>query len=133
MVAADPTPPAADGLPLFVDDEALRARLSPRMGRNRFRAALRAAELRGFPRIRADWGGRYWPAVKCWLDEDNGVENNGIVAGAEDGREHFDVAPKRKARLQDRSSRPALLDREPDHPRSDGVSGQVHRLAPRGR
>ena len=59
---------------LFVDDDELRRRINPKMGRDRFRAAVRAAEQRGFPKIHPLWSGRYWPAVQEWLDLDNGPE-----------------------------------------------------------
>jgi hypothetical protein len=79
---------------LFVDDEELRRRINPKMGRDRFRAAVRAAERRGFPRIHPLWGGRYWPAVREFLDTDVGLEKNGFSSNAEDGPEQFD-APTR--------------------------------------
>ena len=58
------------------------------------RAAVQAAELRGFPKIHPLWRGRYWPAVQEWLDLDNGAEKNGFGSNAEDGPEHFN-APAR--------------------------------------
>jgi len=79
---------------LFVDDDELRRRINPKMGRDRFRAAVQAAELRGFPKIHPLWRGRYWPAVQEWLDSDNGAEKNGFGSNAEDGPEHFN-APAR--------------------------------------
>jgi hypothetical protein len=79
---------------LFVDDNELRLRINPKMGRDRFRAAVRVAEQRGFPKIHSLWRGRYWPAVQKWLDSDNGTGKNGFGSNAEDGPEHFD-APAR--------------------------------------
>ena len=79
---------------LFVDEEDLRRRINPKMGRDRFRAAVRAAERRGFPKIHPLWSGRYWPAVLAWLDSDNGVGKNAFGCNAEDGPEHFS-APAR--------------------------------------
>jgi hypothetical protein len=79
---------------LFVDDDELRRRINPKMGRDRFRAAVRAAEQRGFPKIHPLWSGRYWPAVQEWLDSENGAGKNGFSPTAEDGPENFN-APAR--------------------------------------
>jgi hypothetical protein len=38
-------------LALFIDDDELRRRINPKMGRDRFYAAVRAAEQRGFPKF----------------------------------------------------------------------------------
>jgi hypothetical protein len=81
-------------LALFVDDDELRRRINPKMGRDRFRAAVRAAEQRGFHKIHPLWSGRYWPAVQVWLDSDNGAGKNGFGSNAEDGPEDFN-APAR--------------------------------------
>jgi hypothetical protein len=79
---------------LFVDDDELRRRINPKMGRDRFHAAVRAAEQRGFPKKHPLWSGRYWPAVQEWLDSDNGLAKNGFTSNAEDGPEIFN-APTR--------------------------------------
>jgi hypothetical protein len=83
-----------DVFALFVDDDELRRRINPKMGRDRFRAVVRAAEQRGFPKVHPLWSGRYWPAVQEWLDSENGVGKNEFLSHAEDGPEHFD-APAR--------------------------------------
>lgn len=54
--------------PLFIGEDELRRRLCPRMGKARFKSALRALDAHGFPKIDALWGGWYWPSVKAWLD-----------------------------------------------------------------
>jgi hypothetical protein len=74
---------------LFIDDEELRRRINPKMGRDRFCAAVLAAEQRGFPKVHSLWRGRYWPAVQEWLDADNGLGKNEFRSNAEDGPEHF--------------------------------------------
>jgi hypothetical protein len=79
---------------LFVDDEEMRRRINPKMGWDRFRAAVRAAEQRGFPKAHPLWRGRYWPAVQEWLDTDNGAAKNGFSSNTEDGAEDFN-APTR--------------------------------------
>ncbi len=81
----------ADAYSLFVDDEELRRRINPKMGRDRFLAAVRAAEQRGFPKKHPLWSGRYWPAVQEWLNSDNGLAKNGFIFNAEDGPEQFNV------------------------------------------
>jgi hypothetical protein len=87
-------PERGDGFALFVDDDELRRRINPKMGRDRFRAVVRAAEQRGFPKSHPLWSGRYWPAVQDWLDSDNGVGKNEFLSHAEDGPENFN-APAR--------------------------------------
>jgi hypothetical protein len=84
---------------LFVADDELRRRINPKIGRDRFRAAIRVAELRGFPKFQKIWGGRYWPAVKAWLDHDNDVNRPEALEHArEDGPEDFSAAPQRRSR-----------------------------------
>jgi hypothetical protein len=78
---------------LFVDDDELRRRINPKMGRDRFHAAVRAAEQRGFPKKHPLWSGRYWPAVQEWLDSDNGLAKNGFTSNGEDGPENFNATP----------------------------------------
>ena len=77
---------------LFVDDDELRRRLNPKMGRDRFRSALRVVEAKhpDFPRIYPLFRGRYWPAVRAWLDEEMGVGNNGRIL-TQDGPETFNA------------------------------------------
>jgi hypothetical protein len=74
---------------LFVDEDELRRRINPKMGRDPFHAAVREAEQHGFPKIHRLWRGRYWPAVQAWLDSDNGLAKNEFCANAEDGPEQF--------------------------------------------
>src|SRR5712671_6936580 len=85
---------------LFVDDEELHRRINPKMPKDRFRSALRAIEEKhqDFPRIHALFRGRYWPAVRAWLDDDQGVLNNGRSSSAQDGPETFDAPTQRQAR-----------------------------------
>jgi hypothetical protein len=96
------TPLRMNGSHLFIDDDELRRRLNPKMGRDRFRSALRAIEEkhRDFPRIHALFRGRYWPAVRAWLDNKNGVRDNGRTATAQDGPETFDAPAQRSPRTQ---------------------------------
>jgi hypothetical protein len=75
-----------DAAALFVEDRELHRRINPKLGWDRFRAAVRNAELRGFPKIHKIWGGRYMPAVKAYFDSDAGSES---APDAEDGPENF--------------------------------------------
>jgi hypothetical protein len=95
---------------LFVDDRELRRRINPKMGWDSFRAAVRTAELDGFPTIHKLWGGRYWPSVVAWLDARMGVKNDGF-ANAEDGPESFDAPTRPVSRAQTRTPQFAVLDR----------------------
>lgn len=73
---------------LFVNDDELRNRINPNIGRDRFRSAIRAIETRhrDFPRIDSLFRGRYWPAVQAWLDRHNGLDQAGAMDG-QDGEE----------------------------------------------
>jgi hypothetical protein len=74
--------------PLFVNDDELRNRINPSIGRARFRSAIQAIEANhsDFPRFNPLFKGRYWPAVQAWLDRHNGLRENGATDG-EDGEE----------------------------------------------
>src|SRR5690349_10623772 len=87
---------------LFVDDDELRRRINPKMGRDRFRSALRALEAKypDFPKIHALFRGRYWPAVKVWLDGKNGVRENERIAPGQDGPESFDAPSQQSSRAE---------------------------------
>lgn len=124
---------AAERAALFVDDRELHRRINPALSFEKFRAALSAAERDpSFPKVKALWGGRYWPAAKAWFDKDNGVESNGeIQSQAEDGPENFDAAPRKAPRLQARTARSAVLDREPGRAQRDGLPRLVHSAATR--
>jgi hypothetical protein len=117
---------------LFVDDDELRRRINPRMGRDRFRAAVRDAETRGFPNINTIWKGRYWPAVKAWPDEESRIRNHGTVAIADDGPEHFDAPAEQDARPEIRTQSAPLLGGKASRPRSARFSRPLHSAAARG-
>jgi hypothetical protein len=92
--------PANDGeggsgnCPLYVNEIELHRRVAPHLGKDRFRAAVRACERRGFPPVNPLWRGRYWPAVKRWLDDENGLSNHGFIGTADDGPEKFDASAR---------------------------------------
>jgi hypothetical protein len=114
---------------LFIDDEELRRRINPKIGRDRFRALIKAAEIEGFPRIRPSWGGRYWPKVRQWLDNDNQVHNHADAGDAQDGPEDFDATSRASTRPQARPPQPALLDGEAGRPRPARLSGPLRSVA----
>lgn len=127
--AADDDAQASAGAPLFIDDKELRRRINPRIGMDRFKAALLAAERDpSFPRVKALWGGRYWPAVKAWFDNDNGVNGNEVTSTADDTGETY-ATPRRKARLQARPAPAPVLDRQTGGARPHGLPRLVHRSA----
>lgn len=83
---------------LFVNDRELHRRLAPHMGWESFRAAIRQCEKKGFPEESALWRARYWPAVKLWLDQENGIGSNQLAMEAQDGPENFDGTTQRHSR-----------------------------------
>lgn len=135
MTDIEPTEPA-NGDSLFVDDRELRRRINPKLGWDRFRAAVRLFEQRrspggrDFPKFNALWGGRYWPAVVAYLDDDNGVSEHD-AASTEDGPETFHATAREKTGVQARPPRPAVLDRQAGGAQSDGLPRQLHRVASR--
>jgi hypothetical protein len=121
--------PIDESVSLYISDDELHRRVSAKMGRDRFRAAVKEAENRGFPKIHAVWGGRNWDECFEWLTNEKKVIKDGIAATAQDGPETFDAAPGKKARPQDRPSQPPVLVREAGLPRPDGVSRHLHSVA----
>lgn len=83
--------------PLFLNDRQLREIVAPHIGLDRFRSILKALEAKGFPRANAQFGGRYYPAVRIWLDASNGLGKTVTVGMAEDGEENWDAPKKRRA------------------------------------
>jgi len=118
---------------LFVDDDELRRRINPKIGRDRFRAALRALEAKypDFPKIHALFRGRYWPAVKAWLDGKNGVRENARIAPGQDGPESFD-APSQQSSWPEMAAYsqppPALLGRQAGRARPQELPGADHSI-----
>jgi hypothetical protein len=120
---------AEKALPLYVTDRRLHALINPALGWDRFRAVIREAEQRGFPPFRKDWGGRYMPKVKAWLDNDNRVNDYDTTAVAQDGQENFDAAPRRNARPQAKPVRAPLLDGAPADAQRARFPRSVHSVA----
>jgi hypothetical protein len=126
-----PEKPVDESASEFISEAEVHRLVAAKLGRDRWRAVLRCAEAEGFPRIDALFGGRSRSKIKRWLDSYNEVANHGVVSEAQDGQENFNAPPKRQARVQAGTPRPALLDRQAGKAGPDGVSGSVHRLADR--
>ena len=91
-------PPVA-AQPLFPNDDQLVELLfgDDRERARRFRTQIPTLETQGFPRESVEFGGRYLPLVKAFLDRRMGLAQ-GIVPAAPDGEENWDARPKRHAR-----------------------------------
>jgi hypothetical protein len=96
---------------LYVGWDELNDLVSPKLGRDRFRALIRGKiDRSGFPPFRDEWNGFYWPSVRRWLDNDNRVgADDGVPADVQDGLENFGAAPRKKTGLQSRPQQPAVL------------------------
>ncbi len=121
-----------ESVSLYISDTELHRRVSAKMGRDRFRAAVKEAEGRGFPRIHSVWGGRYWPDVQEWLANEKKVIKDALAETAQDGQENFDAAPGKKARSQNRAPQSPVLVREAGLPRPHGVSRHLHSVVSGG-
>lgn len=62
-----------DRLPLFADDEQIGEALFGKERAKEFSALASARERDGMPPVSNYWGGRYVPAVKAFLDVDQGL------------------------------------------------------------
>jgi len=81
-------PDAATDTPLFVSDTALAPLLG--VGESKARAAIRALEREGFPPRDPIFGGRYWPAVRDYLDRRAGLRvQSAPLPLAPDGAENW--------------------------------------------
>ncbi len=58
---------------LFQNDESLRAVMAPHLTPAKFAAAIVAIEAYGFPKTDPIFKGRYFPAVRAWLDKQAGA------------------------------------------------------------
>jgi hypothetical protein len=118
---------ASEDAALYVNERELHRRINPMLAFDRFRAVVREAELRSFPKISASWGGRYWPAVKVWLDAENGIgANDHAVTDAQDGPETFHASTRQGPGSQTRPPQSAVLDRDAGRARHHGLPRQVH-------
>lgn len=82
--------------PLYLTDHQLRDIVAPHIGVDRFRSILKALEAKGFPRQHTLFRGRYYPAVRTWLDASNGLGKTATIGMVEDGEENWDAPKKRR-------------------------------------
>jgi hypothetical protein len=99
----------------YLDEKALHAQIAPHLSRAAFLRTVNALENYGFPKADPLFKGRYWPAVRAWLDAHAGLREPDVVA-APDGPEtwgHSDeVEPSRfEAKTAQGRGRHALLGR----------------------
>lgn len=67
-------------LPLFASDEQIGEAVLGRERRCEFRGFATLCERQGMPKVNEFWGGRYVPAVKAFLDADNGLRDHAPTA-----------------------------------------------------
>lgn len=96
MARTAPPMPGADALYLS-DREIGRVLLGPRRA-GEFVALAPLLEREGLPQIDGLFGGRYWPAVRLWLDRRNGIVDAAAPAAIVDGQEDFSKWTDRKPR-----------------------------------
>ncbi|WP_181902991.1 hypothetical protein [Methylovirgula ligni] len=70
---------------LYLTDDELWQRISPHLTRVAFTKLVLELETRGFPRKDALFGGRYYPAVRAWLDRRAGIGKD--IPAVVDGQE----------------------------------------------
>lgn len=79
--------------PLYLAEAEIADRVG--VSRSDWSAIALVWERRGFPPVRAQTGKRYWPAVRAWLDRDNGLTQDAAPL-APDGEENHDYRPQTK-------------------------------------
>jgi hypothetical protein len=115
-------------MPLYQDDEALRAAIAPHLSRAAFVRAIGELERYGFPKADPLFKGRYAPAVRAWLDKQAGLRK--IEAQAPDGEETWDDAGTQPDAGPHRSetkerARSAVLVRRQPLDEGQGISGSL--------
>lgn len=85
-----------DRLPLFADDEQIGEAVLGKERAKEFSGLASARERDGMPPVSKFWGGRYVPAVKTFLDVDQGL--GGVKPLKENGVEGIWPSNVRKVR-----------------------------------
>lgn len=121
----------------YVGWDELHELVSPRLGRDRFRALIKRKQISaGFPPFDEEFAGFYWPKVSRWLDSYNKVGADKAVTDVDhdqqDGPETFDAAPGRRTRTKARPAPAPVLVRPAGDARSHGVSRHLHSVASGG-
>lgn len=82
---ARPARTSATDLPLYPDeDQIARAVLGPDRARD-WCGLAQLLERHGFPRVDPQFGGRYWPAVRAYLDRRHGLRDSVVPSKSDDG------------------------------------------------
>jgi hypothetical protein len=89
-------------LPLYADDDEIGEAVLGWTRRNEFKMLAVLQERYGMPKVSPVWGGRYVPAVKAFLDADNGLGNGRPLALAPNGVEGEFQTPRRMRKLTPR-------------------------------
>ncbi len=82
-------------MPLYPTEEQIARAVMPPSNVKSWDGIAAVLERRGFPPIDPLFGGRYWPAVRAFLDRRHGLLEN--AQAAPDGEENWD-GPKPRAR-----------------------------------
>lgn len=98
-----------DRLPLYASDEEIGEAVLGWARKDEFKVLAVLQERHGMPKVSPVWGGRYVPAVKAFLDADNGVTKATAVPLAPNGIEGSFHDAKRQAK----GSRPQMA--QPPH------------------
>ena len=86
-----------DNMPLYPSETQIaRAVLGPERSRT-WDGLATVLERHGFPRIDPQFGGRYWPAVKAYLDRRHGLNETVAIPPTDAEQENWGE-PIRKAR-----------------------------------
>lgn len=62
--------------PLYLPDNEIAALVIGKARAKEWPGIVAALERQGFPPTNPLFGGRYWPAVRLWLDQFNGVSES---------------------------------------------------------
>jgi hypothetical protein len=118
---------ARDGSPaLYLTDDQLWPLISPQLSRAAFIKSLSILETRGLPRVDPVFKGRYWPAVRAWLDHRAGIGDKQVMAI--DGEETWDDEAQRFSGAHNAQARrlgKKILERGKPHGQGAGVSRSV--------
>ncbi|BBF92680.1 hypothetical protein BLTE_13650 [Blastochloris tepida] len=85
-----------DLTPLYISDKEAGLLLLGRKRASEWPAIATVLERSGLPKVDPLMGGRYWPAVKAWLDRRHGVGSTGGGYAA-DGQENWSYGRKAKS------------------------------------
>lgn len=91
-----------DTMPLYPDEKRLAAEILPTDRVKEWDGIAAVLERRGLPGIDPLFGGRYWPAVRAFLDRRHGLSEL-KPATKPDGEENWDAPQPRPRAIRPRS------------------------------